>query len=174
MIVFDTETTALKLPSEADLNSQPRIIEIGAIKLDERYREVARYSSLVNPGMLIDEEFHSKITGLTNAELKNAPAFLEVFSDLAEFFIGERRVIAHNVAFDMAVLSFDLQRINAQFAFPYPPKQFCTAQFTETKFGKRLKLVDWYEKVFGEKLKQTHRAVDDAAALASIVRKLKL
>lgn len=175
MIVFDTETTSLTLPSEADLASQPSIIEIGAIKLDDHtYKEVARYSTLVNPGVPFDEAMHAGITKLTQKELDAAPPFISIYPELAEFFLGERRLLAHNAAFDMSVLTSDLQRIHADHSFPWPIEQFCTAQFTEKKYGKRIKLVDWYEKVMGRKLAQSHRAVDDAAALAMLIRKLKL
>lgn len=174
MLVFDTETTHLVLPSDAHIKEQPHIIEVGVIKLDKKFKEVARYSSLVNPGVLIDEEMHAKITGLKNDDLKNAPTFFEVFVPLATFFLGERVLVAHNAAFDMSVLLHDLSRINGQHAFPWPMRQFCSARWSEEKYGKRINLASLYEKVTGKPLEQTHRAVDDADALAQIVRKAKM
>jgi len=174
MLILDTETTDLLKTEVADLATQPHLIEIGVVKLDDNYKEVNVLHTLVQPGIPINEEEHARITKLTNADLANAPTFLELYGELTEFFIGERVLIAHNLPFDHGVLLSELRRIGKEFAFPWPPIQICTVERTMHLKGKRLKLVDLYELSLRKKLKQTHRAIDDAMALVEVVRKLKV
>lgn len=175
MMVFDVETTNLLCPPDADLKDQPHIIEIGCVFLDDvTYKETCAVSQLIRPGIVLDEEEHKKITKLTNADLADAPTFADIFPGLCEMFVGEQKLIAHNCPFDMGVLVCELRRLNAEYAFPYPPVQICSAELSAAKFGRRYKLDEFYTKITGKAMKQTHRAVDDARALAAIVRKLKL
>lgn len=174
MIIFDTETTSLLMPEVAELSTQPHIVEIAALKLDNKYREVGRYKTLVLPAVPLNEEEHKKITGLTNADLETAPTFLEIYPHLADFFIGQDTIIAHNLEFDKGMLVAELRRIGKEFAFPYPPEQICTVNLTKHLKGHRLKLTELYEIKIGKPLKQLHRAMSDVEALTEIVRKMKL
>ena len=47
MIVFDLETTGLPKAEGSDLDIQPRIIEFGAIKVDDDFNEVGRLQVFV-------------------------------------------------------------------------------------------------------------------------------
>jgi len=174
MIIFDTETTDLLKPESADLSWQPHVVEIAMLKLDDGFNELDAYEALVKPGIPLDEEVHKNITKLTNEKLEGCPTFLELYAELADFFLGERTLIAHNLTFDLGVLTTELRRINKEAAFPYPPQQICTVNLTKHIKGKRLRLVDLYELKIGKKLKQTHRAMDDVRALAEIVTKMKV
>jgi DNA polymerase-3 subunit epsilon len=174
MIVFDTETTGFLKPEVADLAAQPSIIELAMVKLGPGYEELDRYEALINPGVLIDEELHKRITGLTNADLADKPTFLELVDELAEFCLGERTLVAHNLGFDLGMLRVELLRIGRECAFPYPPQGICTVERTQHLKGHRLKLVDLYELKLGRKLKQTHRAMGDVQALVEVVKALEL
>lgn len=174
MIVFDWETTGLLKPEVADLAAQPHGIEIGCIKLDKKYREVDRYEALMKPGIDIDEELHKRITKLTNADLADKPIFLELVDELAEFFLGEDTLVAHNLQFDLGVLVVELKRIGREHSFPYPPRGICTVDASKHLQGKRLRLIELYELRLGRKLAQTHRAMDDVKALVEIVKEMKL
>lgn len=175
MIILDTETTDLLKPETADLSWQPHIVEIAMLRLDDKtFAELDAYEALLKPGIPIDEVAHKTITKLTNAQLEGCPTFLELYEELSDFFLGERTLIAHNLAFDLGVLSTELRRINKEYAFPYPPRQFCTVNTTKHIKGRRLKLSELYELKLGKKLQQTHRAMDDARALAEVVTKMKV
>ena len=174
MIVFDTETTNLLMPEIADLSSQPYMIEVAVIKLGPKYKEVARYSTLLNPAVPLDEATHKSITGLTSADLADAPIFLEVYEKLAALFLGEDMLVAHNLSFDLGVLTTELKRIGKEFAFPYPPTQICTVESTKHLKGHRLKLVELHELKVGKKFKQAHRALSDVEALVRIIKEMKL
>ncbi len=175
MIIFDTETTDLLKPDVADLKAQPDIIEIAMIRLDDvTYEEIDRYGTLLKPSKPLDEETHKTITRLTNADLENAPTFLEIYELLCNYTIGEICIVAHNVIFDLGVLTVELRRIGKEYAFPYPPKQICTVNYTKHLSGRRLRLLELYERKMSKALAQTHRAMDDAEALAELVREIKL
>lgn len=175
LILFDTETTDLLKPEVASLESQPHIIEIAMLQVNEAsYEIIDEYEALLDPGVPLDEEGHKRITGLTNADLAGKPTFLELYPEIAEFTMGARRIGAHNLAFDLGVLVVELRRIGKEFAFPYPPEQLCTVNATKHYTGHRLRLVDLYARVLGRPFKQQHRAMGDVRALLEVVAKLKL
>lgn len=174
MIVWDTETTGLILPSSADQLKQPRIIDFAAIQLDPfTGEEVNRIETLLMPEMLVPAEI-TKITGYTDADLKDAPLFAEVLPGIVDFFLGETCMLAHNLSFDKAMLYYELLRLDAVTAFPWPPMQLCTVQLFESEFGKFPKLTALYERKLGRKLEQRHTAMADVEALVEIVRAEKL
>lgn len=176
MIIFDTETTSFLKPDVADIKTQPRIIEFAALYVDEAkgYKIIEEFHTLLNPEEPLDEEAHKNITGLKEADLKDAPVFLEIADKLAEFFLAERVLVAHNLEFDRGVLANELKRIGREYAFPWPPTQICTVNLTKHLQGRRLKLTELYEMKLKKPLKQTHRAMDDTRALHEVVKVMKL
>jgi DNA polymerase III epsilon subunit-like protein len=164
IILLDFETTGLTLPSSADLELQPRIIEIGAIKVSDRGSVVAELGELIDPKQEISAEI-TKITGIKPDQLKGKRTLEEVLPELANFFLGAHTLVAHNLAFDRDVLYFELLRYGWERRFPFPPNQVCTVDSTMHMKGRRLKLLELYEITQGKPLAQTHRAVDDVRAL---------
>lgn len=158
MIFFDTETTGLIDNESLPLSQQPRIIEIGALKTDEKGNELAAFNVLINPGRPLDAVI-TKITGLTDADLARAPGFVEVLPELIDFFTGERLMLAHNARFDLMLLVFELRRLDRQWRFPY------CAEVIDTKTRWAGKLAEWALKVKGPDFVQTHRAIEDCRLL---------
>lgn len=173
-LIFDTETTGLVIPAETNLNKQPHIIELGIVEIfvDNDCANINHIKSwLINPGVELTDEI-TKITGLKDEDLRDQLPFSGILEELiSDWFLGAHILVAHNLPFDHSMLLFELQRLGKEYAFPYPPKQLCTVQEFMHLESARLKLVDLYEKVLGKKLNQTHRALDDARALAEIVLK---
>ena len=169
MIIFDLETTGLPLADGADLNLQPHITEFGAIKLDEDLNEVDTLSFLVNPGIPLEPKI-TKITGLTDDDLKDEPPFIARLDPVIEFFFGEWTLVAHNLPFDRAVLKFELERLDKMTMFPWPPEQICTVEVGETIWNKKRKLVDLYKEITGNEHKGAHRSIADVRALIEIVK----
>jgi DNA polymerase-3 subunit epsilon/ATP-dependent DNA helicase DinG len=93
-VSLDLETTGLDPSRDA-------IIEIGALRFD-RDRVYERFSTFVNPGRRIPP-FITELTGITDADVENAPGARETTQKLAAF-VGRDPVIGHNVRFDISFL----------------------------------------------------------------------
>jgi len=174
MIIFDTETTGLLLPPTANLFLQPRIVELCIIELDDKtYEERGEpHTWLFDPRVPIPKETE-KINGISDAMVKGKPTFEELLPKIIETFLGQRKLVAHNLPFDKGILEIELRRLDAVTRFPWPPEQVCTVALTEHIKGFRMNLPDMHEHFLGTKLEQTHRAEDDVRALEAIVRKEK-
>ena len=106
-IVLDTETTGL------EVKQGHRVIEIGAVLLNDRKKSDIHFHSYLNPSRLIDEEA-SKVHGITNADLENKPSFDEIAEEFIEFIEGSTLVI-HNAPFDVGFLNHELKLASTSF-----------------------------------------------------------
>lgn len=169
VLVFDTETTGLLLPSAAPLDKQPRIIELGiAVLLDGQ--TIEEHNWLIDPGEPISAEI-TKITGITNEQLTGKPSFKDVWSEAQGLFLSADAVIAHNLPFDKGMIDNEVQRLMGEpLGCGWPEVQLCTVQEFSHVFGHRPKLTELYEHFLGRPLMQTHRALDDVHALVEIVK----
>jgi DNA polymerase-3 subunit epsilon len=86
-----------------------RITEIAAVRI-EGGLEVARWSTLVNPGITISP-FIQNLTGISNAMVADAPPFGEVAQRLREI-IKDAVLVAHNVRFDHGFLLNEFSRVD--------------------------------------------------------------
>ena len=172
IIVYDTDTTGLPLHPSAPLSKQPRIIEFGAAILDDQGNVASDYNVLIHPGELITEEI-TRITGITNDDLRGAANFAEVLPHIRSLFEQADAVFAHNLPFDRAMLNFELARLGCV-DFPWPATQICTVGLYRDLWGRNPKLTELYQSSIGKPLAQTHRALDDAMALVEIIQKEEL
>lgn len=168
IIVYDTETTGLTLHPNAEITKQPKMIEFGAVLMDRDGTIVEEASIMVNPGEQITDEI-TKITGITNDDLKGAPSFAEVLPQIRRIFEQATTVMAHNLPFDKAILRGELARIDC-FDFPWPERELCTVGLYKDGWGRNPRLIELYESVMGKPLAQTHRALDDVKALVEIIQ----
>ena len=106
-IVLDTETTGL------EVKQGHRVIEIGAVLLNDRKKSEEHFHSYLNPSRLIDEEA-SKVHGITNEELEDKPSFDEIAEEFLEFVDGSTLVI-HNAAFDIGFLNNELKLASSKY-----------------------------------------------------------
>ena len=173
MIVCDTETTGLLQPEVTPIEQQPKIIEFAGIKLDDATLEVVgSFSFLCNPGELL-QPIITKITGITDADLKGKPPFQAFYLDLVDFFLGERIFVAHNASFDIGMMTVELKRLGTINKFPWPFRHVCTIELTQHWFPKYPKLTELYKKLFGKVPDQRHRALGDVEILVECVRALR-
>lgn len=98
--VLDFETTGFS-PVEDE------IIQIGAIKYRDEL-EVDRFSCYVKPLNPIPPKI-TKITGITNKMVAEAPFIENVLDDLKQFLENET-IVAHNASFDMKFLLENFDR----------------------------------------------------------------
>lgn len=174
MIIWDTETTGLLKPEALGAAAQPRIIDFAGIKIDNATgEEIGRLEFLVHPGCPITDEI-TKITGYKDSDFIGKPSFSSELPRLAEFFLGERAMLAHNLPFDKGMLHWELVRLDQLTSFPWPSQQLCTVQLFMAEYGRRMKLTELYADKLGKKLDQKHTAMADAEALLEVVRAERL
>lgn len=166
-LIFDTETTGLVLHPRAKDELQPRIIEWGGLLVDERGEELEELNLLINPRMPIPEHI-TKITGITDDDVKNEPPFLAIAPLLFNMFKRADVLIAHNLPFDRRMMELELARVSALNTWPWPRVMLCTVQEHAEEWGHRPKLTELYEHYTGTKLAQSHRAIDDVRALKEV------
>jgi len=172
-LIIDFETTGLPFHPDAKPALQPRAIEFAGMLVDGHGEMIAEDSWLAKPPHDIDAVI-TKITGLTNEDLADAPPFIENLPRLRAMFDGVDVLIAHNLPFDAGVLANELRFANALDGWPWPRHLLCTVQTFEPIWGRRPKLIELFEATTGGVYQQTHRALDDVRALAAIVRQERL
>ena len=161
--VIDTETTGLIEADGTDIRLQPYITEICAIQFDDKDRIIKKLNTLVKPPIPIPEHI-TKITGLTDSHVKNAPTFAGVFKELVEVFFCSHTIVAHNLSFDEGMLILELKRLGKEHHFPYPPIKFCTVEQSMWVKGHRLKNAELYKEATAKDIENAHRAENDVLA----------
>lgn len=169
MIVIDLETTGLLMPAASHIDEQPHIIEFAGIKLDDDFKAIGHLEFMVNPGFQLPQQI-IKITNINDDDLKDKPPFISYFDKLAEFFLGEKTLVAHNLPFDKGILKYNLDRIDKTTNFPWPIKDLCTIEVGQQIWGKKRKLSDLYQEVTGQEHKGAHRAMADVKATVEVLR----
>lgn len=142
---------------------------LGMVFVNENEIVDEKYFLIKPPNMHIDEKF-SKIHGLTEEDLIDAPTFKEVWKEIKHFFNEDTLMIAHNAHFDMSVLkncikhySIKLPRFNYICSIP-----ISTIPCSGEGIGNSLKD---RTKRFGICLDNHHNALSDARATAELVIK---
>jgi DNA polymerase III epsilon subunit family exonuclease len=96
-VALDLETTGLDRDSDA-------IIEIGAVRFDGSGAVVETFETLVNPHVPLPPQVQD-LTGISDAELAEAPPIYLVASQF-QAFIGDDPLVGHNIInFDVPFLS---------------------------------------------------------------------
>lgn len=92
-IVLDTEFTPIsKVHKEERSTSRFEIIQIGAVMLDAEYKEIDTFHTYVKPQYAAHIARNvSKLTGITDADVSDAPSFAEALDELFAW-IGDERV----------------------------------------------------------------------------------
>lgn len=172
MIVFDTETTGLLNNPALPLDQQPEIIEFAAVKLDDdSLEETGAINFFLMPKRLVREEKIIKSTGITDEMLKGAPSFARMVPTISAFFLGEVTAVAHNVAYDIGMLTYELTRLDRVNKFPWPSRHVCTVEANMDVLVQGARnLTALYKHVTGEEPPVKHRALDDVRTLCTIVR----
>ncbi len=156
-VVFDLETTGAKAPP-------CRITEIGAYRVRDG-QVTEEFQTLVNPESPIPP-FITGLTGISDEMVKDAPVFADVVHDLLGF-IGDSVLVAHNSAFDMRFLNYEIGLIFQDYRIANPC--LCTVQLSRKLLpdivNHKLKTVAEHYSI---DLVNHHRASADAYATAHI------
>lgn len=97
--VVDVETTGL--------GSADRVVEVACLRL-HGFQELARFQSLVNPGIPIAPAA-SSVSGITDEMVAHAPIFPEISPGLEKLLL-DAVFVAHNAPFDLHFLSRERKR----------------------------------------------------------------
>jgi len=104
-IVLDTETTGL------EVTQNHRIIEIGAVEVDNRRLTGRQYHQYIQPDRAIDAGA-LEIHGISEEFLADKPRFSEISDEFLNFVEGAE-VVIHNAAFDVAFLDYEFRLCKA-------------------------------------------------------------
>lgn len=156
--VIDFETTGL-LPQKHD-----RVVEIAVVLLDEQGEHEREWSSLVNPERDVGP---TRIHGIHARDVLGAPTFRDVAGHVLDS-VRERTIVAHNAAFDLRFLDYELTR--AGWPEPRPLSAVCTMNWSRGLLrSSSRKLVDCCDAA-GITLANAHEALNDARAVALLLR----
>ena len=152
LVFVDIETNGLS-PRSA------RVIEVAAIRV-EHGKVVQKLNTLVDAGTPVPA-FTTQLTGITQADMRGAPAFAEIVDKLQTICQGAV-FVAHNVQFDYSFLREEFAREGVDFA----PQLFCTVKLSRALYPQeRSHKLELLIKRHGLKFSARHRAYDDAHAL---------
>lgn len=158
--VIDIETTG------GSIAQGSRITEIACILFNgEKITEV--FSTLVNPECNIPP-FITRLTGISNEMVANAPRFFEIAEKLVKITDG-KIFVGHNVQFDYGHIKHEFKSLG----YKYERDTFCTCRISR-------KLLPGYSsyslgnlsRLLNIELTNHHRATDDAIATTEILRRL--
>lgn len=151
-LVLDLETTGGSPVHD-------RITEIAAVRI-EGGLEVARWSTLVNPGTTISS-FIQNLTGISNQMVRTAPVFEELAPRLLELLDGAV-LVAHNARFDHGFLLNEFARLEIALQV----KTLCTVRLSRLLYPQhRGHGLDALMQRHGLKNSQRHRAMGDVDVL---------
>jgi DNA polymerase-3 subunit epsilon len=157
--VIDIETTG-------GMPNRDRITEIAMVKI-KNGEIIDRFESLVYPERSIPTEI-TRITGITNAMVENAPRFFEIAKTIVEF-TEDSVFVAHNVRFDYNFIREEFKSLG----YTYSKKVLCTVKLSRKAFpGLRSYSLGNLIQHFGISVANRHRAMDDVLATAEIFQKI--
>ncbi len=151
-VLLDLETTGGNA-------SRDRITEIAAVRI-EGGLEVARWSTLVNPGTHISS-FIEQLTGISNAMVREAPGFAVVGQHLLALLEGAV-LVAHNVRFDHGFLLHEFERMGIALR----TKTLCTVRLSRLLYPQcKGHGLDAIMQRHGIASSARHRAMGDVAVM---------
>jgi len=157
--VVDLETTGGKASME-------KVIEVAIVRFDGD-KILEKWESLIHPERSIPAMI-TKITGINDEMVVDAPKFFEVAKKIVEMTEGAI-FVAHNVRFDYLFLREEFQRLG----FTFSRKQLCTVRLSRMAFpGLRSYGLSNLIRHFRIPIKNRHRAMGDTLATVDVLRRV--
>lgn len=157
--IVDTETTG----SFVSL----KMVELAIILVDHD-QITKQFTTLINPQSPIDW-YAQKVHHIHDSDVALAPRFNDIKDEVATL-LENRLLIAHNVAFDYAVLQNEFHLLGEQFT----TKTLCTVELSKFLFPNEQKhslqaIINRYQ----IRVAHRHRALDDAMVVYQFIRKIQ-
>jgi DNA polymerase-3 subunit epsilon len=151
-VLLDLETTGGNPVND-------RITEIAAVRFEQGI-EVARWSTLVNPGVNVSA-FIERLTGISNAMVADAPPFSDVAADLLAL-LDDAVLVAHNVRFDHGFLVNEFARVDIDLRV----KTLCTVRLSRLLYPQfKSHGLDAIMQRHGLNTQARHRAMGDVMVM---------
>ncbi|GIN71289.1 ATP-dependent helicase [Bacillus sp. J14TS2] len=126
-----------------------------------------KYFLIQPPNLFLDPTF-TRVHGLTQDDLKDAPRFADVWNQISHYFTDQNYIVAHNAQFDMSVLknclltySFEIPSFSYICSIPISTRA-CSGEGIGNSLKARTER-------FGITLDDHHNALSDAKACAELV-----
>jgi len=158
IIFFDLETTGINIASD-------RIVEISYLKVHLNGNETSK-TMRVNPGIPIPENV-TAIHGISNEDVKDAPAFNEVAKSLARDFEGCDLAGYNSVKFDIPLLAEEFLRAGVD--IDLKRRKFVDVQVIFMKMEPRT-LAAAYKFFLDRELSDAHSAAADTRATYEVLQ----
>lgn len=162
-LIFDTETDGLITTLAAKLDRLPQILSLyyNVVNL-QTGTSMKTGNYLFKPSKPIPEDM-TKIHGITNEMVKDAPKFVECADQLMREFSTIPLAIAHNAQFDSDMLNIEMMRCERKISWG---RVICTVEQTIWLEGYRLSLTNLYKYLFDKDFDEKHSASGDVTALS--------
>lgn len=152
LVFLDVETTGASARSS-------RITEIGALRVED-HKVVATFKQLINPEENVPP-FITRLTGITNEMLWDAPTFRSIADEL-ELFLSDAIFIAHNAPFDYSFIQAEFANIKYRFH----ADRLCSARLSRRLYPDlKGHSLDKVIERLGVNVQSRHRAYDDAEVI---------
>lgn len=158
LVFIDLETTGINIASD-------RIVEIALLKIFPNGDEEERVHR-INPGIPIPV-VSTRIHGITDEDIKDAPAFKEMAENLAKFLKGCDLAGFNSNRFDIPLLVEEFLRVDVDIDFK--KHKFIDIQAIFHKMEKRT-LSAAYKFYCGKELSDAHNALADARATYEVLK----
>ncbi len=158
LAIFDLEATGLNITKE-------RIVQIAILKINPDGSE-EKFESLVNPQIHISEEV-TKIHGVKNEDVANAPTFKEIAEKIVAFIENADLAGYNSNKFDIPLLAEELLRAGNN--FDISTKKFIDVQNIFHKMEQRT-LVAALKFYCNQELENAHNAMNDTTATWEVLK----
>ena len=163
IVVLDFETTSVD-------HSRARVTEIGLVQLNGDFEIVAAFESVIKPPELLPVHKYSLMySRLARKEVLSAPSFADLWPQIAPYLDGAV-LVAHNMAFEMALLRSELREVNVAELPPF----ICTLELGREILGPKLGKYDLGSlcAYFDIDIESPHEAIQDATATSKLLKAL--
>ena len=172
LMLFDTETTGLAF-------SRDEIIEFAAVVVERQNGEIVvtrEYDELITltPGNTVPPEIE-RLTGISNEDIRaHGIPKSRLCNDIAEMIAGNTLLLAYNAHFDLSFLFYLLLREGDPTILKGKDKlDLLTVYKDRHSYPHKLcNAIEVYN--LGDKVVNSHRAVDDVLATVEVMKAMEL
>ena len=176
LLIADTETTGFLAKAAAPLIAQPELVEFAGAILDTEHPDESPLRLQFRCRTVRPLPPHIEtLLQLRDSDLDCEKPFIAHYAELRDFFLLADGWCAHNLKFDSGIMHNEIRRLSKkrEREFPWPKEELCTLKLSRQLYkSKHHKLRDFYRKVTGQSMRQTHCATDDVDMLMEILRQL--